>query len=84
MGPSRNGVTTMKQFDAEEIAEALREVVTEEALCEAIDEKTTGDDDLTELPTIQSFAAAGVLTNDAGFVIDLGGRQFQVTVVRSR
>ena len=76
--------TEKKTFDAEDVRDLIRELVTEEALCEAIDEKTTGEEDLAELPTIQDFGAAGVLGNDAGFVIDFNGRQFQVTVVRSR
>jgi len=33
---------------------------------------------------VQSYADAGVLTTDAGFVIQMSNREFQVTIVRSR
>lgn len=37
-----------------------------------------------EYLSARSFADAGVMTRDNGIVVSVGGREFQVTIVRSR
>lgn len=69
---------------AHEIAEALQ------ALAATCDEPLTeylaapADDDACVTDAV-SYAEAGVLTHDAGFVLRMSDRtEFQITVVRSR
>jgi hypothetical protein len=43
------------------------------------------DDGSGQIARVEGYAAAGVLTRDAGIVVHThDGRQFQVTVLRSR
>jgi len=56
-------------MDEHEIAEMLREAVCEHG------EYTVHT---------ESYEEAGVMTSNAGFVLMIGGQEFQVTVVRSR
>jgi molybdopterin biosynthesis enzyme MoaB len=59
-------------IEAEQVAEELRDLL-----------ECTIDGLALQMRT-ESYAEAGVLTHDAGFVIHAGGREFQVTLVRSR
>jgi hypothetical protein len=45
----------------------------------------TMPDELQELIRVENFADAGILTNDAGFVLRFkNGAEFQITLVRSK
>ena len=69
---------------AHEIAEALQGLVAtcDEPLTEYL--AAPAEDDVCVTDAV-SYAGAGVLTHDAGFVLRMSdGTEFQVTVVRSR
>ncbi len=69
---------------AHEIAEALMGLAAtcDEPLCEYL--AAPAEDDV-QVRGATSYAEAGVLTHDAGFVLRMSdGTEFQITVVRSR
>jgi hypothetical protein len=53
---------------------------------DADDPVTDGDNPNFDGPALEAatFRDAGVLTTDAGLVVRVGAREFQVTIVRSR
>jgi len=53
---------------------------------EDVGEPTDGDNANFDGPALEAatFHDAGVLTTDAGLVVRVGAREFQVTIVRSR
>ena len=53
-----------------------------EYLMEAIDLRA--EEDGEDLPEVDTFAGAGILTSNKGLVVRLGGAEFQLTIVRSR
>jgi len=75
----------------ERFAEALRDCLDlavnspadlADALSELISPENEGNACITE---VRTYAEAGVLTSDAGLVIRFDdGREFQITIVRSR
>lgn len=68
---------------AHEIAEALQ-YLADEGTWEAESVSEAFDKFAEAVREITSYADAGVLTRDAGFVVRLGdGTEFQITVVRS-
>jgi hypothetical protein len=73
LGFEIDGLATTMGFAStpEQVADALREMV----------ETVNGQ---APAPATASYQEAGVLTNDAGFVLTVGDSEFQVTVVQSR
>lgn len=70
------------ELDAEEVVLAITNLLydCEEQVINANDENIDH-----EIESIASYRDAGVLTNDAGFVLRMvNGDEFQVTVVKSR
>lgn len=66
-------------FPEDAIAGALMDYIEEDGL------QALWPDDVPEQNVrVESYASAGVLTNDAGFVLTIGPNQYQVTVIRSR
>lgn len=62
---------------------AKSEVAVAKFLMELIEDNMY--DDRCDIRSIDTFRDAGVLTNNEGLVISVsGGRQYQITVVRSR
>jgi hypothetical protein len=74
MDTTRNGMT-----DAE-LAERLRDAIYE---AEAIDQAEGGEGTLSGMRA-STFQDAGVMSLNAGLVVSIGDREFQITVVRSR
>lgn len=66
----------------------LNELEVQELIIQSIEENAAyvpATSDIDELDfKIQTFEEAGVLTRDAGFVLKISGREFQVTIVRSK
>ncbi len=61
--------------------------MNEQQMTEALVAMVFGDEPETDVAfaEVQSFAEAGVLTNNEGFVVRMeDGSEFQVTVVQSR
>jgi len=69
-----------------EMQDALKTLLEEIAYMDADERDRLGIlDGLDDIENISTFAEAGVLTNNAGFVCRLGdGSEFQVTIVQSR
>jgi hypothetical protein len=68
------------KINSQHVAEFLEYLLDEYAVDEfSKDENSEGPVEVS----IRSFESAGVLTNNAGFVVAINGREFQVSVVRS-
>lgn len=74
---------TREEEPAEEpmTADAVAAAITDLIETDRFEEVWAGHDQKIEM---ESFRSAGVLTNDAGFVLKIGSSEYQVTVVRSR
>lgn len=57
--------------------------MTEQELCNILQELTVFDESLENSETID-FRSAGVLTNEKGFIFKFYGEEFQVTIVKSK
>jgi len=66
-------------MNAEELAQVLEDLIR------AVVEDEDGDPTELQGARLVSFARAGLLTNDAGFVVELvDGSEFQISVIQSR
>ncbi|HOX27241.1 MAG TPA: hypothetical protein PLL30_16100 [Candidatus Krumholzibacteria bacterium] len=65
-------------YDTHDIARAIHDLLNP-------DEFTEDDGFLTEIEGVSTYEEAGVLTQDAGFILRLNDRtEYQITIVRSR
>jgi len=69
-----------------EMQDALKTLLEEIAYMDADDRGQFGvPDELDDVECIRTFEEAGVLTNNAGFILKLaGGSEFQIAIVQSR
>lgn len=60
---------------------------TEQDVCDLLRDLIESDCDEEfdgEQPRVLDFEEAGLLTRDSGIVLKIGGKEFQITVVRSK
>lgn len=79
MDTSENDERLDERNVVELISDAIQILVADEP---DIAETSLGEDHGSV--SVTNFRKAGVMTNDAGLVVRVGGCEFQVTVVRSR
>ena len=75
----------MTEVESSQVSKALMGSVEKgDSFWAFLDEEVGNeDDDLSAGATIGSFEEAGIPTTDAGFVLSIGSRKFQVTIIRS-
>ena len=68
-----------------EFQDALKALLDEIACMDAEDLEQFGlPEDLGGIENVRTFAEAGLLTDNAGLVVETGSGEYQLTVVRSR
>ena len=73
-------------MDEHQLQDALKALIEEVASMDAEDRQNAGiGNELAGMEGVRTFEEEGVLTDNAGLVITTaGGREFQLTIVRSR